>query len=99
MRTLTSIEKDQLLHNQKQTEAEFKRKFPNKEMSPFLYYLPKDYMAFLMEDNNGIPPKINEAFPFIDDLLPIPDAQNQDKYMIVVNGEKFIYDLPFYERP
>lgn len=99
MRSLTANEKSKLIQNQKQTEADFKNKFPNEEMSPFLYYVPEDYMAFLMEDNKGIPPKINEDFPFIDDLLPLPEGQHQGQYMIVVNGEKFIFDLPFESRP
>lgn len=99
MRSLTSAEKERLIQNQKQTEAEFKNKFPDKEMAPFLYYVPEDYMAYLMEDNKGIPPKLNDEFPFIDDLLPIPDEQSQNKYMIVVNGEKFVYELPFDQRP
>lgn len=99
MRSLTASEKSKLIGNQKQTETDFKIKFPNKEMSPFIYYVPEDYMAFLMEDNKGIPPKINEDFPFIDDLLPLPEGQHKGQYIIVANGEKFFYDLPFESRP
>jgi len=99
MRALTEDEISKLIQNQKQTEADFKSQFPDKEMKPFLYYVPEDYMAFLMEDNKGIPPKINEDFPFIDDLLPLPEEQHKGKYIIVVNGEKFFYDLPFKGRP
>jgi len=99
MRSLTANEKSKLIGNQKQAEADFKSKYPNKEISPFIYYVPEDYMAFLMEDNKGIPPKINEDFPFIDDLLPLPEGQHKGQYLIVVNGEKFFFDLPFESRP
>jgi len=99
MRSLTANEKSKLIANQKQAEADFTGKYPNKEMSPFIYYVPEDYMAFLMEDNKGIPPKINEDFPFIDDLLPLPESQHNGQYLIVVNGEKFFFDLPFESTP
>ncbi|KEO75131.1 hypothetical protein [Anditalea andensis] len=99
MRSLTANEISKLIQNQKQTESDFKNQFPDREMHPFIYYVPQDYMAFLMEDNKGIPPKINGDFPFIDDLLPLPEAQHKGQYIIVVNGEKYFYKLPFEGRP
>ncbi len=99
MRNLTEEEKNTLIKNQKEAEGEFERKFPDKEKSPILYYLPEEYLAYLMEKNGGIPPKINRDYPWIDDLLPLTTDDYNHEYIIVINGEKFFYHLPFKQRP
>jgi len=94
MRTLTDEEKDVLIQNHRKTEEAFQKNFPDKKMSPFLYYVPEEFMHFLMAHNKGIPPKISEEFPFIDDLQPLPEGYKSHQYLIVVNGETFEYDFP-----
>ncbi|MBS9523912.1 hypothetical protein KIH41_09405 [Litoribacter ruber] len=94
MRTLTDKEKSVLLENHQKTQDAFKVDHPDKEMKPFIYYVPEDFMHFLMAHNKGIPPKISEEFSFIDDLLPLPEEYKTHQYIIVVNGEKYFYDFP-----
>jgi hypothetical protein len=96
MRTLTEEEKSKLVENHKKAEEAFQQDHPDKEMNPFLYYVPEEFMHFLMAHNKGLPPKISEEFPFIDDLLPLPSDQslNDQQYLIVVGGEKYVFEFP-----